>query len=188
VFSATETNVDGLAVTERKAAQKNLHLVQFTGSSPGSPTAQWVRLLVNAHERRGSLVEWLDLDLRRLPDRLGLLVPEGVFDPDSLGQFERGDPAWVERWAGDQRRDMRGMLEESRFDRGRTIQMIEDVKRVEGQPLILIPGGEVHTLRGGDLLGGGTTQPLFLRVEGPSEPMNEMLRHEFTVAFVRQDC
>jgi hypothetical protein len=36
-FTATEQNIDLLAIQERKVAQKNLHVVQFVGTPPAPP-------------------------------------------------------------------------------------------------------------------------------------------------------
>lgn len=182
VFAATETNVDALTVSERKVAQKNLHLVQFVGSPPGKTTPdQWVRVVLA--ETPGAF--WrgaLQLDLRELTGKIGLLAPRHLFDPDVLKRFERGDPDEVGRWSATQLRDMAHMLELSRFDRRRIRQMTEDVKRVADEPFVLLPTGEVHTLPLGDQLGEHTRQPLFLRVPAPREPNDDVQRHQFTVA------
>lgn len=37
VFASTVTSVDALTISDRKVAQKNLHIVQFVGVPPGNP-------------------------------------------------------------------------------------------------------------------------------------------------------
>ena len=86
-FNNTETNADNLAIAERKVAQRNLQIVNFTGTLPapgaGVTPLDAVSMLVDlfASGERASLV----LDLRRMLGSAVVVLPNHL-DIDSLAQ------------------------------------------------------------------------------------------------------
>ena len=90
-FNNVELNADALAVSDRKVAQRNLQIVNFTGTLP-PPDAPAIPL-----EPMSALIDLfgggraadLVIDLRKLKGSLMLLLPKSI-DLSKMGEAIRG--------------------------------------------------------------------------------------------------
>src|SRR6266542_1066085 len=115
-FTSTQTNVDALAIADRKVAQRNLELVAFVGTPP-SPQAEdgaWSRLDLYGSKDREWPVE-IVIDARSFRGRLGVLLPPDLQVGDVVG-LSRSNESPAERWARKQTEDLRRMMEQGRYN------------------------------------------------------------------------
>ncbi len=167
VFDATITDPDTLTVSDRKVAQKNLHLVKFVGVPPGSPLSrQWVRIRLHGSER-DKAPYYLTLDLRRFPGQVDLVCPPLVLDDGELQKYKTTGAATVGRWASGHARSVRRLIAEGRYDRKRCDEMIRDLGLVAGRPMIAFKGKRSYRIPNLSLE-RGATQPAFLRLTPPA--------------------
>jgi len=87
-FTSTETNADSLTVDEPKAAQKNLHIVQFVGAPPSSPAGAGMWAAFQIHNDAAAQQNELVFDLRNFPGRVGAVLPRAVVGAGTLSRFE----------------------------------------------------------------------------------------------------
>jgi hypothetical protein len=166
IFTSTQTNVDLLAVADRKVGQKNLHVVQFVGTPPppGATTGMWVQLMLNGDKKELRYI--VELDLHAFRGRLGMLAPRRLFSDTALKEYKRAPAAEPRRWAGTQRKLLQQWMKEGRFNHDQCAAILKQLARIEGQPLIILDGGRVHRLASGLR---GKSQPLFLRIDPPKD-------------------
>lgn len=118
-FTNTQTGVDALSVSERKAAHRNLHVVEFTGTLPGAPSpaepsTMWSMIDLHGNEGQIDVL----LHLHRRAGAVTLILPKALSDIDDkhvvggkpldAGHFDRE----IERHIG----EMHELLRLSRFD------------------------------------------------------------------------
>jgi hypothetical protein len=140
-FTNTQTNVDMLSSGDRKAAHKNLTVVQFTGTLPPElPVVIPVRIHnANLEEL---LLTSLIVNLNGYPGRVRLLMPRVKIDGDlselidgmSLTQDAEDIGRWVERQVEMIRRNQRS---KRYYDRLWSKQRIEDIRRAMEKGMIL---------------------------------------------------
>ena len=164
-FTSTQTNVDLLTVADRKVGQKNLHVVQFVGTPPpGATTGMWVQLMLDGHRKELRYI--VELDLHRFRGRLGMLAPRGLFSEAALKEYKRAPAAEPQRWVRTQRRLLTQWMKDGRFSHRECAAMLKQLGRVQGQPLVLVDGEQVHRLSSALR---GRPQPLFLRIDPPQD-------------------
>jgi hypothetical protein len=73
-YTSTETNTDVNSMQERKAAHKNLHVVQFTGTLPSPPPVIIPVRIHNANLEKKSLSSFI-VNLHGYPGRVRLCIP-----------------------------------------------------------------------------------------------------------------
>jgi hypothetical protein len=84
-FTNTQAHVDTLSPAERKAAHKNLNVVQFTGTLPPSPPApHWMAISLNGADKQ--MVNDLVIDLLGYGGRVRLMIPKDMELLDGLNQ------------------------------------------------------------------------------------------------------
>ena len=131
-FTNTETNVDMLTSGDRKAAHKNLTVVQFTGTLPPEMPIV-IPLRIHNANLREVLLTSLILHLNGYPGRVRLWVPQVRTDGD-LGQLIVGmsisqDSGDIRRWAEHHiAMIQRNQRSRRRYDRLWSRQRIEDVR------------------------------------------------------------
>jgi hypothetical protein len=170
-FTATQTDVDMLAVAERKVGQKNLHIVAFVGTPPpgGSPW-QWGEIHLYGAGEKVRLTDLL-VDTRGFGGRVGLvlprtLVPRGGIDKSLHGFTHVRDKDVVEDWAERQRHELRRFMAHGRYDYRKAREMLERLEHAAGQPLLLAERdslAEVHGLE----LKPGVAGTAFLAIQPP---------------------
>lgn len=90
-FSATQTVTDLLSLGERKAAHKNLKVVQFTGTLPSSPPVVMAFRISNASARR-KLLATLLARFGKYPGKVRVFLPRLAFDGRFQDLVEGGKP------------------------------------------------------------------------------------------------
>lgn len=139
IFTNTQTHVDTLSPQERKAAHKNLHVVQFTGTLP--PAApEWLAIRLHGIPEREVLSD-LVLNLVDYQGRVRLMVPEDLRLTKSLDQSLVGlrleDAIDFDEWAEKKLEQLDYYLEKRLFNALWCKQMIEAINKVRGQPMLL---------------------------------------------------
>jgi len=138
-FTNTQTHVDTLSPHERKAAHKNLHVVQFTGTLP--PAApEWMAFRLHGFPDR-ELLSDLVLELFGYRGRVRLVVPENLrlMDglEDSLVGFYLEDAGEFEEWAEKKLEQLHLYLEKGMFNPLWSKQMIEAIETTRGMPMLM---------------------------------------------------
>lgn len=138
-FGNTQTHVDTLSPNERKAAHKNLHVVQFTGTLP--PAApEWMALRLHGIPER-ELLSDLVLDLVGYRGRVRLLIPGDLKLVNglegSLDGFHLEDPIDFGEWSDNKLGQLQHYLDRELFDPLWCKQMIEAIHQVHGQPMLV---------------------------------------------------
>jgi hypothetical protein len=169
VFASTVTSVDALAISDRKVAQKNLHIVQFVGVPPGgSEAGQWSRLIVGSGDSHLPPYQ-LEFDLRDFPGRIGLLFPPELMSDAALKKYKPTGAALVKKWAAEQQQALARLASSGRFKRELCAQMQKDIERVQSRPLIYLKAGQDLRVITDLALAKGVSQPMFIRVEAPAD-------------------
>ena len=180
VFASTVTSVDALTISDRKVAQKNLHIVQFVGVPPGKSTiGQWSRLMVGGADSHHPPYQ-LEFDLRTFQGRIGLLFPPELMSDATLKKYKPAGAAVVKQWAADQQRALTQLAKLGRFKRDSCTQMQRDIERVQSRGLIYLKGGQDVRVITDLALAKGVSQPMFIRVE-PSAGVKPGDSYAFTV-------
>jgi hypothetical protein len=149
-FTATQTVTDLLSIGERKAAHKNLTVVQFTGTLPASPPL-FLPLRLNNARLDERLVCKLSILLRGYPGRVRLYLPRLRTSGDIKqlldgGKITEDDGAFAE-WAQQHLRMIEENLTSGRpFDTEWSKQRMIDIRDV-------IESGIVIEAVGRDVLG-----------------------------------
>ncbi|KUZ74811.1 hypothetical protein WI37_20760 [Burkholderia ubonensis] len=171
-FASTQTDVDMLTITDRKVAQKNLHIVAFVGTPPPPAPWQWGEIHLHGGLKEARLTD-LVVDTQGYGGRVGLVLPKTLVLPNGLDKSlvnftaER-DKDVVEDWAERHRVDLRRFMAHGRYDFRKAGQMLERLEQTAGQPMLLAERGSVAELRGVELKpgAGGTA---FIAIERPAE-------------------
>ncbi|MDQ3983496.1 MAG: hypothetical protein M3271_12520, partial [Actinomycetota bacterium] len=163
-YTSTSTNVNALAVADRKVAQRNLNVVPFMGTPPPPGASDmWVAVDafgVDEKERPNELL----LDLRAYAGRVDVLLPEAWMK--NLQGFRKGEHGVADKWANEHRERLHEFLEKRLFDPAACKQMIEDLGDAVQRPLVSATGGRKSLCRIRDVqLAYGERVPLFLRFE-----------------------
>ena len=124
----------------------------------------WVQLMLDGHRKELRYI--VELDLRRFRGRLGMLAPRGLFSEAALKEYKRAPAAEPQRWVRTQRRLLTQWMKDGRFSHRECAAMLKQLGRVQGQPLVLVDGEQVHRLSSALR---GRPQPLFLRIDPPQD-------------------
>ena len=142
-FTATITSTDNLSKTERKAAHKNLKVVQFTGTVP-SPPPVVIPIRINNPNDRTSLIGLL-INLFGYPGNVRLFIPRlntSLAIGNSLEGMSVGrDLADFRQWAGRQR----GKIGENQrsahpYNKLWSDQQLEDIGSALDSDIMLLAG------------------------------------------------
>jgi len=140
-FTATQTVTDLLSLGERKAAHKNLTVVQFTGTLPAPPPLV-LPLRVNNPRLEERLLTKLSILLRGYPGRVRLYLPRLETDGDVQQLLEGGrlteDDGALANWAERHIRMIEENLTSGRpFDPEWSKQRIADVHMAMDSGLVI---------------------------------------------------
>jgi hypothetical protein len=173
-YTSTQRNVDALTVSERKVAQKNLHLVQFVGTPPPpeSTTGMWVRLDIGAHRfRKGAKDPAIDLeiDARQLGGQLSFVGPRQLITPVAVKEatLERQRASTLRAWLKQHGEDALRLQREGKLSEGDLKYLLAAMRAVKGAPLLSVPTGKRTTLSGLPVIPKGT-QTVFFRIDPPA--------------------
>ncbi len=153
-YTSTETHTDNNSKQERKAAHKNLHVVEFTGTVPTAPTVIPVRF--HCVDREPATMR---LEIGGYPGRVRVYLPR-IGDPRSLRRqargFEVGEDfddyrTWAEYQFGLIHRSLRSRQS---WNRQWSKDRLENIERVLANEVMLVAAKEVAELRGIECEGG----------------------------------
>lgn len=153
-YTSTQTHTDANSKQERKAAHKNLHVVEFTGTVPAAPTVIPVRF----HCVDGKPAT-MRLDVGGYPGRVRVYLPR-VVDPRQLQRQARGfevreDFDDYREWAEYQFRAIhRSLRGRQSWNRRWSKNRLENIERVLANEVMLSAAEEVAELRGIECEGG----------------------------------
>ena len=174
MYASTQRNVDTLTVSERKVAQKNLHVVQFVGTPPPpeSTTGMWVRLDIGAHLfRKSAKNPAIDLviDARHLRGQLSLVGPRDLITDAVVkdSALERQPAALLRGWLKQHGDDAVRLQREGKYSDRDLAYLLDAMGKVKGAPLVVVPTRKRTTLTGLPVIPGGT-QTVFFRVDPPA--------------------
>jgi hypothetical protein len=140
-FTNTETGTDALSSSDRKAAHKNLTVVQFTGTlPPARPVVMPVRMH-NPNTKEKLLTSFV-IYLNGYPGRVRLLIPrvetDGNLEELIDGMFFTEDSKDIVRWAKDHITEIeRNLKSKHPYNKLWSKQRIEDTKRAIETHIIL---------------------------------------------------
>ena len=132
-YTSTITNTDNNSLAVRKAAHKNLTVVQFTGALPASPPV-FIPFRIHNPELEREILTGMILDLARYPGRARLYSPPLKTD-QPLEQAVSGlkiDQEFesFKQWAEEHIRMIRENLEsDTPYDQEWSLQRIQDIER-----------------------------------------------------------
>jgi hypothetical protein len=172
-FTATQTVTDLLSVGERKAAHKNLKVVQFTGTLPPAAPPQFVVLPVRLNNPyKKQLVTSLQIDLGRYAGKVRLYLPklalEGKLDESVEGAKLGKDHALFKRWAVEHRRLIKANLAGKHpYDVEWCAQRIDDVSAASRAQRMYVSAGEPRIEVKDIVMKAGSHATVFLFFERP---------------------
>jgi hypothetical protein len=140
-FTNTETIVDTLSSGDRKAAHKNLTVVQFTGTlPPARPVVMPVR--IHNPNTKEKLLTSLAVYLNSYPGRVRLLIPrintDGNLEKLIDGMFFSKDSKDVSLWAKHHIKEIeQNQKGKQPYDRVWSKQRIEDIKKATESSIVL---------------------------------------------------
>jgi len=147
-FMNTETRVDTLSSTDRKAAHKNLTVVQFTGTlPPAMPVVMPVR--IHNPNAKQKLLTSLSIYLNNYPGRVRLLIPriesDGNLENLIDGMFFSKDSKDIALWAKHHIKEIEhNQKGKQPYDKLWSKQRIEDIKRAIESSIILEAQDKKH--------------------------------------------
>lgn len=172
-FTNTQTNVDLLTSGDRKAAHKNLFVVQFTGTlPPPMPAVIPVRIHNASYEEK--LLTSLNVYLNNYPGRVRLWIPHLETDGDLEqlieGMFFGEKSEDIDRWAKSQiemiKRNQRSRSKRS-YDRRWSTQRLQDIFKASETGTILEVKDKKRIALNGILMGPDTYHTIFLVFDRP---------------------
>jgi hypothetical protein len=140
-FTNTETSTDTLSGNDRKAAHKNLSVVQFTGTLPSARLAV-MPVRIHNPSTREKLLTSLVIYLNSYPGRVRLLIPrvetEGNLEKLIDGMFFTKDSKDIVLWAKHHIIEIeRNLKSKHPYNKLWSKQRIEDTKRATETRIIL---------------------------------------------------
>jgi hypothetical protein len=143
-FTATQTVTDLMSPAERKAAHKNLTVVQFIGTLPAPPAVVMPVRLHNPSTRR-RLLTTLDVQLGGYRGRVRVYFPtlrtDGPFTELVTGGKPGRDLAAFQKWATAHLRFIEAnQKSRARFDREWSMQRMADVRGALASGLMVTVG------------------------------------------------
>jgi hypothetical protein len=132
-FTNTQTNVNSLTSNDRKAAHKNLTVVQFTGTlPPAMPVVMPLR--INNANLKETLLTSLVVNLNGYPGRVRLMIPQVKTDGDLKksidGMSVTQDSKDIRRWAKDYTEKVKNNQKTKyKYHRGWARDRVNDLER-----------------------------------------------------------
>ena len=141
-YTNTQRNVDLLTVAERKAGQKNLHIIQFIGIPPPAShtTGVWARLQINGSLfKKAGLID-LEFNLKHYKGRLHFILPGELMNDAMLDNNKKyitkvkgGD---LKIWLNKAFRDLEKVFWEGKFKKDDFESLQKAMKLVSTRPLL----------------------------------------------------
>ena len=170
IFTNTQTDVDSLAIGERKAAHKNLHIVAYTASTEPGPLIPMTAMLdLNPRGRATDLL----FDLTRFRGLVTLVLPKIAAFKELNRHLDGGDILSAGKADAAVRKHIEAserMLKESRSDPHWTKAALEQAHTFLGSAAVTFaPGGQKNLVGLKNLSLGKESVPLFLILDAPGD-------------------
>ena len=138
-FTATQRNVDLLTISERKVAQKNLHVVQFVGTPPPSSSiGMWIKLDITGFAFKKSGFIDLIFNLKQFDGKLSIVAPKQLLPSQKKHSkdFTVHGNSLVKKWFKKYSKYLERLCWEGNYDRNEYIKMIKAMKLVSVSPIL----------------------------------------------------
>jgi hypothetical protein len=172
-FTNTETIVDTLSSGDRKAAHKNLTVVQFTGTlPPARPVVMPVRM--HNSNTQEKLLAGLTIYLNDYPGRVRLLIPriktDGNLEKLIDGMFFSKDSKDIALWAKHHIKEIEhNQKGKQPYDKVWSKQRIEDIKKAIGSSIILEAKDKKHISLNHIVMEADTYHTFFMVFDRPEK-------------------
>jgi len=171
-FTNTQQNIDLLTLSDRKVAQKNLHIVQFVGTPPAGPSegmGMWAMLDLNGgfFKERG-LID-LEIDASEFPGTISVLLPPPIFPKDvkrQAAEFRQGSAAIVKRWIKLYTPIAKRLFCEAKYPAAQHKRLMEAMANVAAQRPLALAGGRKAAIKSLPI-SRHSSHTLFLRIDPP---------------------
>jgi hypothetical protein len=168
-FTSTQTNTDALTIADRKVCQKNIHIVQFTGTPPppsATPSAGiTVDLMLNGVE--SATAANLELDLTGFPAQVNVSLPKQLALPAVLAGHTL-DQTGLAAAVSSLRVSQMKTLTATAFEPTATTLATATAANIAEQPMLVFNGGAVSKQIAGLQLAANTSYPVSLVVQRPA--------------------
>jgi hypothetical protein len=170
-YTSTQRNVDLLTLSERKVAQKNLHIVEFVGTPPppGTGLGMWAMIdVAGTHFKQRGRID-LVLDARRFPGRIGYAWPVKLLAKnwrEQVKDFRVQSNKPVKAWADRHVETARRLFWEAKYSERSYKKLITAMEAVREQPFLVAGTQRVSTLPG-IVVGLEDRHTIFLRIDPP---------------------
>jgi len=174
-FISTVTDVNALTTSDRKVAQKNLHIVAFTGTPPMMRRPHWSQFKLYGGPDRASTVD-LVFDAAGYPGGIQLVLPANLSLQQPLGKSIKGfkidrSPAAKEtlaQWQESARENLKELISRGRYSFEKAREMLTSIEGVTGQPLLTLKSGGIGEILGLRLPARSVFTP-FLSITAPQD-------------------
>jgi hypothetical protein len=172
-FTSTQQNTNLLTISDRKVAQKNLHIVQFVGTPP--PPAQgigtWVQLDLNgARLVGGSLVDVI-FDLRNFPGVIHAALPAALYPRNIKTQVEgarQGSLALIRNWQKGYSAIAERLYHEAKYPPTQYRALVASMEAVRAKPPLQLASGKMASIRS-LRIEPDSRHTIFMRIDPPAK-------------------
>ena len=173
-YTSTNVNTDQNSVQERKAAHKNLTVVQFTGTLPAPPPAM---IAFRIHAARAGQKNICDLsfDLRGYPGRIRLFLPKIAADGDLVelaeGLSAKKDFVAFRKWEAAQKKLIEGSQagKQGGYNKSWCKQRLADIAKARDHGVMFVATGRKRVELRRLILAPETHHTLFLMLDRPPD-------------------
>ena len=188
-YTSINTNTDQNSLQERKAAHKNLTVVQFTGTPPAAPPVV-VPFRIHATTSKDKVRSDLVIDLHGYRGRVRLFLPklstEGDLEQLSEGLILGRDFGDFKRWASEQKVAIaKSMKSKKGYHKVWSKQRLADISKAVEHGVMFVAGGLKNVALRRIQLKPGTHQTLFLMLDRPA---NGHIGEAFDLTIAQQDA
>jgi hypothetical protein len=186
-FTSNQTNVDLLTVADRKVAQRNLELIAFVGTPPPPGTGTWASIELYG-STKDEFASELIIQARSFRGRLGVLLPPDLKPREIVG-MKKEEARITEVWAKQQIQKLQKCIKRGRFSAQACRQMILDIRRIEGSPLLVSNGKKRNSLSlSGLQLKPAERYPVFIYFEPAEMEAAEVQEVDVVVREAQTKC
>jgi len=170
-FTSTQQNVDLLTLSDRKVAQKNLHIVQFVGTPPppSEGMGMWAMLnLSGGFFKERGLID-LVFDARRFPGTISVVLPAPIYPKvvkRQAEQFRVGSGTIVKKWIKEYGPVAKRLFHEAKNKCEQHRRLVEAMAKVEAQKPLVLTGGRMTAIRSLPIA-RTSSYTIFLRIDPP---------------------
>ncbi len=169
-FTNAQVHVDTLSPTERKAAHKNLNIVQFMGTLPASaPAPHWIAIQLNGSTKE--TVNDLVIELLGYGGRVRLMLPKDLKLLDGLEQSLSGlrveEPLDFDAFAEKKIEQLARYKNAKTFNPKWCKQMSKSIRKLRGQKMLAVVTNREPAVLRRFVLPAEKSHTIFVAVDRP---------------------